>query len=275
VADQHHRAVLVSQEPLQPGQAVEVEVVGGLVQQEHVEAGEQDGGQAGLDPLAARQPGQGDLEDALREADAGQHPRGAGVVVVAPEGEEAGQGVVVGFQLCSARVVADGPQGGPHGLLGDGQAGAPAQVGGGGLVLEGVGLLGEVADVEPGRRALDRPRRRRLQPGQDAQQGRLAGAVAAQHPDPGGPVDDQVDGVEHHLGAPDDGEISGGEHAPSLARRRPSPQPLFRAGVVDSREHRPPRWATLPHRGTRHPARGLERGRAGTGWRGGGAGTGW
>ena len=50
--------LLAGQEPLQAGQAVEVEVVGRLVQQEHVEAGEQDGGQAGLDPLAARQPGQ-------------------------------------------------------------------------------------------------------------------------------------------------------------------------------------------------------------------------
>jgi hypothetical protein len=171
-------------------------------------------------------------------------------VVVAAEGEEAGQGVIVGFQLCLARVVADGPQGGTHGLLGDGKAGAPAQVGGGGLTLERVGLLGEVADVEPGRRALDRPARRRLQPGQDAKQGRLAGAVAAQHPDPGGPVDDQVDGVEHYLGAPDDGEIAGGEHAPA-----------WHGGAqVRSRNSGPGLWtarSTVFRGGLRSPTGGL------------------
>src|SRR4029453_12981031 len=56
VADQDDGAVLGGQEPLEAGQAVEVEVVGRLVQQQHVEAGEQDGGQPGLDPLAAREP---------------------------------------------------------------------------------------------------------------------------------------------------------------------------------------------------------------------------
>jgi hypothetical protein len=224
VADQHHWPLLGGQEPLQAGQSVKVEVVGRLVQQQHVEAGEQDGGKAGLDPLAAGQPGQGDLEHTRVEADVGEHAGGAGVVVVAAETQEPGQGVVVGLQLRLAGVVADGPQGGPHGHLGHGQAGAAAQVGGGGLLAKRVGLLGQVADVQPGRRTLDRPGRRDLQPGQAAQQGRLAGAVAAQHADAAGPIDDQVDRVEHDLGTTDHGEATSGEHAPSLARVGGSPQ---------------------------------------------------
>jgi hypothetical protein len=240
VADQHHRPLLAGQEPLQAGQAVEVEVVGRLVQQQHVEAGEQDGGQAGPDPLAARQPGQGDLEDVGVQADVGQDLRGAGVVVVAAEGEEAAQGVVVGLQLAPARGVADGGQGGLHGLLGHGQAGAPAQVGGGGLAREGVRLLGQVADVEAGRRPLDRAAGRGLQAGQAAQQGRLAGAVAAQHADAAGPVDDQVDAVEHDLSATDHGEVPGGEHPPA-----------WHAGLRPRSRKRttPSRSGSVPHRG--------------------------
>ena len=163
----------------------------------------------------------GDLQEGGVEADVGQDPRGAAVVVVAAEGQEAGQGVVVGLQLPPARVVADGPQGGLHGPLGHGQPGAAAQVGGGRLAGQGVGLLGQVADVEAGGRALHRPGGRGLQPGQAAQQGRLAGAVAAQHPDAAGPVDDQVDRVEHDLGAADHREVPGGEHAPAWHGRGP------------------------------------------------------
>jgi hypothetical protein len=225
VADQHHRSFLAGQEPLQAGQPVEVEVVGGLVQQQHVEAGEQDGGQAGLDPLPARQPGQGNLENVGLQADLGQHARGAGVVVVAAEGEEAGQGVVVDLQLALPGMVADGPQGIVHGRLGHGQAGAAAQVVGGDLAGQRVRLLGQVADVEIRRRALDRAGGRLLEPGQGPQQGRLAGAVAAEHADAAGPVDDQVDRVEHDLGAVDHGEVPCGEHDPSLARPGPGPQP--------------------------------------------------
>jgi hypothetical protein len=156
-------------------------------------------------------------------------------VVVAAEGEEAAQGVVVGLQLAPARVVADGGQGGLHGLLGHGQAGAPAQVGGGGLAREGVRLLGQVADVEAGRRPLDRAAGRGLQAGQAAQQGRLAGAVAAQHADAAGPVDDQVDAVEHDLSATDHGEVPGGEHPPAWhARLRPRSRKRTTSGCQEA-----------------------------------------
>jgi hypothetical protein len=127
-------------------------------------------------------------------------------------------------------MLADGPQGGLHRLLGHGQPGAPAQVGGGGLVALGVGLLGQVADAEGRRRALDRPRGGRLQPGQAAQQGRLAGPVAAEHADAAGPVDDQVDVVEHDLGAADDGEVAGGEHAPAWHGRGRARSAIPRSG---------------------------------------------
>ncbi len=61
VADDQQRAPVATQEAQQPGLGVGVEVVGGLVQQEHVAAREQDAGQ--LDPAAfataERRPGPG------------------------------------------------------------------------------------------------------------------------------------------------------------------------------------------------------------------------
>ncbi len=228
VADQHDALAGSGQEGLQAVEPVEVEVVGGLVEQQHVEAGEQDRGQPGLDPLAAGEPGHRLPQDSGAQADLGEHPRHPGVVVLATEGQEAGQGVVVGLQLGRLGPVPHGGQRLLQGHLGHRQAGATFQVGGGGLPFERVGLLGEVADVQPRRGALDRARGGRLQAGQRPQQGRLAGPVAAEHADPAVAVDHQVDGVEHQLGATDDGEFTCGEHALRVTRRGSRPQPGFR-----------------------------------------------
>jgi hypothetical protein len=216
--------LLGGEEALQALQPVEVQVVGRLVEQQHVEAGQQDGRQPGLDPLAAGQPRHGQVERVRAEADVGEHAGRAGVVVVAAEGQEAGQGVVVGVQLGRAGTAPHGRQRGLHGRLGASQAGAPAQVGGGGLPGQLVRLLGQVADRQLRRRALHGARRGRLEPGEHPQQGRLAGAVAAEDADAAAVADDQVHRVQHHLGAVDDGDAAGGEHlAGSVGRGRGAP----------------------------------------------------
>jgi len=118
--------------------------------------------------------------------------------------------------LGAAGLAPHGGERGLHGRLGGAQSGAAAQVGGGGLPGERVRFLGQVADVQRRRRPLDHAGGRRLQPGEHPQQGGLAGAVAAEHADPAGAVDDQVDRVEHQLGATDDGDAAGSEHEAGL-----------------------------------------------------------
>ena len=69
-------------------EAGEVEVVGRLVEQQHVLAREQDGSQRGPRRLAAGEVADRDVEPIGRQADLGQHRAGAGVEVVAADGEE-------------------------------------------------------------------------------------------------------------------------------------------------------------------------------------------
>ena len=83
--DAHRQRV---EEPLEPAQPREVEVVGRLVEQEDVEAREQDRGERGAGRLAARE-GRELAPGARAEADVGQDGPGAGLEVLAAEGEEA------------------------------------------------------------------------------------------------------------------------------------------------------------------------------------------
>ena len=71
VADHEQRAAVGAQEAEQPVLGVGVEVVGGLVEQQHVAAGEQDAGQ--LDPaaLATGEHAEGQVEAVVGEAEAG------------------------------------------------------------------------------------------------------------------------------------------------------------------------------------------------------------
>ncbi len=62
VADDQERAAVVAQELHQPGLGIDVEVVGGLVEQEDVAAREQNPGQLHAAALAARQHIQGQVE---------------------------------------------------------------------------------------------------------------------------------------------------------------------------------------------------------------------
>ena len=57
MGDGHDRARVLLEEPLQPVDALGVEVVGGLVEQQQVGVGEQQPAQGDAAPLAARQRG--------------------------------------------------------------------------------------------------------------------------------------------------------------------------------------------------------------------------
>ena len=84
-----HRAAreIVVEEALEPVEAGEVEVVRGLVEEEHVEAGEQDRGEVGPRRLPARERGHLEVEDAFGQAEVGEHRADAGVEVGGAERE--------------------------------------------------------------------------------------------------------------------------------------------------------------------------------------------
>ena len=79
VGDDGHAAGEAVDERLEARQAVEVEVVGGLVEQEHVEPGEQDGGQRRPRPLSARQGADRYVEAVGGQAQVGARGRRSGV----------------------------------------------------------------------------------------------------------------------------------------------------------------------------------------------------
>jgi hypothetical protein len=82
-------------EGLEPRQPVEVEVVGGLVEQQDVVAAEQDGGQRRAGHLAAREPARLRVEQPVAQAEVGAHLGGADVEVGTAEGEPALEGPLV------------------------------------------------------------------------------------------------------------------------------------------------------------------------------------
>jgi hypothetical protein len=83
VRDEHDARGQAAEEPLQPLEAGEVEVVRRLVEQEDVEAREQDRSERGTRRLAARE--RGDVPGGSTfETDLGQDGAGAGVEALAP-----------------------------------------------------------------------------------------------------------------------------------------------------------------------------------------------
>ena len=125
VADHHRRGAQPGDEPLQPLQPVQVQVVGRLVEQQHVVAGEQQRGQPGPGRLPAGQRGHRRVQR-RRPGRRRRRLTGPLVQVGAAEREPALQrgGVgVVGARLARAERLG----GGVHGLLGGGHPGAPGQ----------------------------------------------------------------------------------------------------------------------------------------------------
>ena len=145
-------------EALEDLEAGEVEVVGGLVEQEHVDARQDEDRQTDAGGLAARQGAHRQVQAVGREADLGQRRPGAGGEVVAPEGEERleGLGVLVGPR----RVVGEGRRQRVEARLGRRHAGAPGQVLGHALVRARPAALVEQPHTQRRRRPQDRAPRR-------------------------------------------------------------------------------------------------------------------
>ncbi len=174
VGDDHGAAGALLDEPLQPGEAVEVEVVGGLVEQEHVEAGEQDRGERGARGLATRQRRRLQVEQRRVEAEVAQHGLCARLQVGAAEAEPGleGLGVAVGRAV---RVRGHGGGRLLHARVRRRHPGPAREVLLHALAGRAVGLLRQVArdaGREPHRALVGR-----VDAGEDPQQRRLTGPV--------------------------------------------------------------------------------------------------
>ena len=191
VRDEHDAGGQAAQEALEPREPGEVEVVRRLVEQEHVEAGEQDRGERRAGGLAAGQ-GAHLAVRAAAEPDVVEHRGRAGVEVLAAEREEAVERVGVG---AGELVLVGEPRGElVHLLLGRADAGAPREVAADGLAGAGLELLRQVAD----RAGADHPAGvGRLQAGEHAQQRRLADPVRADDADAVARGDDERHAVQH------------------------------------------------------------------------------
>ncbi len=191
--DDDERRLRLGDEALEPLQAGEVEVVRRLVEQEDVEAGEQDRREAGPRLLATGER----LERAVEldvEPEVGADPGGARLEVGTAQRDEA-VGVVLGRS--HAR---------------------PAQeVAAQRLARQRVELLRQVAD-EP--IPDDLARIRRLEPGEDAQERRLADPVRAGETDARAGRHDERDFVEDGARAKALRDMTDGQQGGTSAERR-------------------------------------------------------
>ncbi len=180
-------------EALEPVEPVEVEVVRRLVEEQHVEAGEQNRGQPGARSFAA-----GERRRFLVERDGepelgARRPRSR-LEIGASEREEA---------LERGRVRIGAPAGGVpfDGGLGIGDAGTTGQVRQQRLAGTPIVLLRQVADRQRCGCSLDPSLVRLVEAGEQAEQRRLAGPVGADEPQPRARPERQVDMVENGAGA--------------------------------------------------------------------------
>ena len=173
--DDEDRAGEAGQELLQPGQAVEVEVVGRLVEQQDRRPREQDAGQQRARRLAARQRAERRVERHVGDAERGARAVELGLERPAAERAEAllrlavgGQRRRVGEQRFEPLELAVQP---PDLAERGAEQAVDRQ-------LRPRRLLGQVADPVSGPER-DRAALRSVDAGQQAQQRRLAGAVRA------------------------------------------------------------------------------------------------
>ena len=211
VGDRHDGARVVLEELLEPVDALGVEVVGRLVEQQQVRPAEQQPAQGDAAPLATRQRGDvgvvgraaqgvhGDVDVAL------QAPRVGGGDPVLQLGLEGADLVVVGVGLGPHRhdlVVAIDDR--LHG--GDAVHDVALDV----LGRVELRLLGEVAGREAGRQP-GRAAEAVVEAGHDLEQARLAGAVGADDPDLGAGVERDRDVLQHRaVGRVEAGQLVAG-----------------------------------------------------------------
>ena len=190
-------------------EAVGVEVVGRLVEEDDVEAGRAQGREAGARRLAAGQRAQRAVEQVGAEAELGGGRGEAGLGVVAAEREPALEGgrvrlervEVAGRERLGQRV--DAPLGGGDAdALEDRRAHARAGVG---------AVVRELRQIADGAVRANRPGVGRLEAGEDPEQGRLPRPVGADQGDAAPGVDAEVDGVEEGAGAVVAGDAAGVE----------------------------------------------------------------
>ncbi len=213
MADDDEAALVRPEELAQPHDRVGVEVVGGLVEQQRLGAGEQDPGQLDPPALAAGEGAQRLGEDPLLDAEAVGDLGRLGLRGVAAAGVQlgVGPGVAAHGALAHVRVVAAHLRlGGPQPAYdvvepARGQDAVESEH----LGVAGARVLGEVADVAGG---VDLAGGGQALAGEDAGQGGLAGAVAADEADLVAGGDPEAD-VGHQQSCPGpDFEVLGGDH---------------------------------------------------------------
>lgn len=209
VADDDGARAQAGHEALQALQSVEVEVVGGLVEQEDVVAGEEQRGESRAGRLSAGERGHGPVEP-HGQAQLGGDLLGPLLQVRAAEGEPALQGL--GVRVVRARGARDQGLGRlVHGALGVGDAGAAGQELRHRLAVATLGLLREVADGGGGRGEPQLALLRAVEPGEQPEQGRFARAVDSDETDHVTGGDDEVEPGEERAVAVSGGEVLGDE----------------------------------------------------------------
>jgi hypothetical protein len=201
VRDDRRPARPLGDEALQSGEPVEVEVVRRLVEQERVEAREEDRRQRGARRLPARQRGRLEREEAGVEAEVAADGLRARLEVRPAEREPGVERLRVG--VAGARgLLAERVRRGVEPGAGRGDPRAAGEEGGERLAGRAIGLLGQVA--RGAARAPHLAAVGGVDAGEDAQQRRLARAVGA----------DDADHVARGHGDGHPGQDGGGAEAP-------------------------------------------------------------
>ena len=175
VGDDHGAAGALGHEPLEPREAVEVEVVGRLVEQQDVEAAEQDGRQRRARGLPAGERRRLEVEQGGIEPEVAQDRLGPRLEVRAAQPEPRLERVRVALRGARRVLRAISSAAACDARVGAGDAGPPREVVLQPLPGRAVGLLRQVAGRARGE--LDAAAVRPVEPGEQPQQRRLARAV--------------------------------------------------------------------------------------------------
>jgi len=215
------------EERLQPLHGEGVQVIGRLVQEQQVGAGDEQAGQGDAHAPAAGERAAGALHLGLGEAQPGQHLAGLGLPAVAAQGLEAvvqvavvvGQplGVLGGVGHAVLQVAQARLEAGQLGVAGEGLGQHRGVAASGGLLPEGADADAPLAAhgaVLGGLLARDQ-----------VQEGALAPAVGADHADAVAGVDHQGHPGEQRLAAHAPGYVLDGQHGTQYRSTRPPPAP--------------------------------------------------
>ena len=214
------------EEALEPVEPVEVEVVRRLVEQEHVEAREQDRGERRRAPPRRRRASPSPARARRRARARRTSSRARASRSAPPSARNRSSAAAYASGLQSARVPLDAG-------LRVGDAGAPREVG-----EQRLARAGGRAPAAGSRRSSDAGVRstralvRLVEPGEQAEQRRLAGPVRADEPEPRARAERQVDVVENGAGAERTDDAVRVRLARSLQRTRGRGRARERRGSV-------------------------------------------